>query len=198
MANIGWAPDYIELEDLKAFLRIPDDDQEDDVQLALAITAASRSIDHCCNRQFGLTEMESRFYSPYYDSRARTYIVTIDDCFAVSGITVNPDDEITDYSLKPSNAAAKGLPYTYLVLDTAPPTMDADSIEIEGEWGWEEIPSAVQNACLLQASAFFSRRESVMGIEGSSEFGTPFRVSRYVEPHVDLMLRDFKLAWAGV
>lgn len=59
-----WKPDYCTSAELKAYVRIPDTDTEDDAQVALAVTAASRAIDRATNRQFGTTTTAvDRFYT---------------------------------------------------------------------------------------------------------------------------------------
>jgi hypothetical protein len=59
---MAWAPDYITAEQLAAYLRITDDD--DDVELAIAVGAASRAIDNHTNRQFGKVDAaEQRLYT---------------------------------------------------------------------------------------------------------------------------------------
>ncbi|HEX5120359.1 MAG TPA: head-tail connector protein [Pseudonocardiaceae bacterium] len=59
-----WKPDYCTSAELKAYVRIADDDTEDDAQVALAVTAASRAVDRATGRQFGTTTTAvDRFYT---------------------------------------------------------------------------------------------------------------------------------------
>lgn len=59
-----WKPDYATSDELKAYARIPLGDTEDDAQVALAVTAASRAIDRATGRQFGaVASAQDRFYT---------------------------------------------------------------------------------------------------------------------------------------
>lgn len=134
----GWKPDYITSAQLKAALRITD--TVDDNEIAIAITAASRAIDHHTGRQFGqLSAPAVRYYTPQIEeirpSRLRwqtaggywhRYYVAIDDLMTTSGLVVKTDpngDGIfdttlvldTDFRMAPYNAAADIVPWTKLV-----------------------------------------------------------------------------------
>jgi hypothetical protein len=60
---VTWAPDYATSAELKDYVRIAEDDTQDDVQVALAVTAASRAVDRSTGRQFGSVTAEDRFYT---------------------------------------------------------------------------------------------------------------------------------------
>lgn len=62
--------------------------------------------------------------------------------------------------------------------------------------GEGSTPSAIVNACLLQASRFWSRRSSPFGVAGSPEFGNELRLLNRLDPDVEVMLGPY--AWHGV
>lgn len=139
-----WGGDYVSSADLKAFLRITDTD--DDAQIALAVTAASRAADRFANRQFGLVAApEARTYTARWSRSRCRYVVDIDDLMTVVGLVVETNGEtVTDYTLQPSNAAQIGDPWTMLVFgDGVTVDLTRDGVEPTGRWGWTTVPTPV-------------------------------------------------------
>lgn len=203
-----WAPDYTSVAALKAYVRIPILDTQDDVQLALAVTAASRAVDNATNRQFGLVAApEARYYTADYDSCERRYTVEIDDLMVVTGASISADGSgdgvydipVSTYSLKPVNAASKGKPYTQLWIgtDVSIPYRGADGVQVTARWGWTDVPDTVEQATLIQASRFFTRREAPFGIAGSPDSGSEMRLLARVDPDVQLMLQSYYRWWGA-
>jgi uncharacterized phiE125 gp8 family phage protein len=200
---MAWAPDYATLSEFKAYLRITDTD--DDAQLALAITTASRAVDGFCHRQFGqVDEAEERSYTAYWDRRARVWVVVFDDLQDITGLTVTVEaGDVDDYTLEPVNAAQKGRPFTQLRVNTdstAKPTTERHGVTIDGVWGWDAVPVPVEQATLLQASRFHARRFSPYGVAGSPEQGSEMRLLAKLDPDVELALARSKMIrwWAAV
>jgi uncharacterized phiE125 gp8 family phage protein len=204
---MAWAPDYVTSAELKAYLRISDTD--DDTQIALAIAAASRAVDTSAGRQFGVVSpAEQRFYTARWDRRSRRWIVDVDDLMSTTGfaaITVDVDGDtvgsIDDYVLEPRNAAAKGRPWTAMLVrpdSTYKPTGARDEVAVTALWGWSAVPSAVKQATLLQASRFFARRQSPYGIAGSPDDGSEMRLLARVDPDVAVILSPYRRWWAAV
>lgn len=203
---MAWQPDYAEVSDLKAFVRIAD--TSDDAQLALAITTASRAIDLHTQRQFGLVATpEARYYTPRWDRDLRRWTVTIDDLMTVTGIAVAADlddsggytEEIDAYALKPVNAQPKGRPWTSLVVlptSTVLPCSDQDSVEVTARFGWTAVPTPVKEACLLQASRLYKRRGAPFGVAGSPDSGSEIRLLAKVDPDVAVSLSPY-IRWWG-
>lgn len=190
----GWEPDYASVSELKAYLRI--DDNDDDVQLALAVTAASRAVDRHCGRQFGqVTAAEARRYTAVWDRRWCRWLVDADDLGDDTGLTVAVDaGSITGYELEPANAAGKGRPWTRIVVDadsTVQPTSTRHGVTVTGLWGWSSVPDPVKQATLLQASRLFNRRDSPYGIAGSPTEGSELRLLAKVDPDVAVVLRPY-------
>lgn len=201
-----WAPDYVTVSDLAAYLRISDN--QDDVQLALAVTAASRAVDNAANRQFGLVAApEARYYTAEYSACDQRYVVKIDDVMIVTGASISVDtsgdgvydNPVSTFSFKPANAASRGKPYTELWLgsDVSLPVRAIDGVEVTARWGWSSVPTTVEQATLVQASRFFTRRDAPFGIAGSPESGSEMRLLARADPDVELMLRPYYRWWGA-
>lgn len=205
---MGWAPNYTTPDALADYVRIGD--AADDVQLALAIAAASRAIDRLCGRQFGkLSAAAPRYYGARWDVRRGLWRVPIDDLMTATGLVVDYDaaaDEsysspITAYTLGPRNAAADGRPWVDLTVkatSAAQPAGLVGEVRITALWGWTAIPEAIEQACLLQASRLFARRNSPYGIAGSADQGSELRLLAKVDPDVQVALRPYRRVWGAV
>jgi hypothetical protein len=110
---MAWAPDYVSLPELKAHVGL--DDVLDDIQLSVAISAASRAIDHQTNRQFGkVAAAEQRIYRARPDYEQGRWTVDVDDYQTTSGLVVEVVDAgtVATFVKEPVNAAQKGRPWT--------------------------------------------------------------------------------------
>src|SRR5687767_4387975 len=109
---MAWAPSYATVDELASYLRI--DDEVDNVELGLALTAASRAIDEHTNRQFGLIDTPTeRFYAARPDYESGRWVVDVDDYQTATGLAVEVDgDVVATFSKEPVNAAADGRPWT--------------------------------------------------------------------------------------
>lgn len=200
---MAWAPDYITSAELKAYTRI--NSSADDAEVAQAVSAASRAVDRATGRQFGQVAVaEERFYTPEWDRRRCRWFVRIDDLATVTNLVVEVDGTaVTDYTLEPRNAVAKGLVWTELVLGTAvtgvPSGSSAvDSAAITALWGWASVPVAVKYATKVQADRFLSRRDSPYGVAGSPADGSELRLLAAVDPDVRVSLSRYCRMWGAV
>lgn len=192
---MAWAPDYVTSADLKAYLKISD--TVDDAQIALAIAAASRAVDRCTNRQFGLVAApEQRAYTARWHRGRRKYVVAVDDLMSVTGLLITVDVPPTTYTLKPSNADAVGRPWTEIVLDGG--SCVEDAVKVTARWGWTTVPVAVQQATLLQASRLFKRKDAPFGVAGSPDLGSELRLLAKVDPDVAVVLGPYTRWWGAV
>lgn len=193
-----WAPDYVTAAELKAYLRISD--TEDDAQIALAVTTASRSVDKTCARQFGqLAAATAWLYTLAYDRHRGVWFAPIDDVATQTGMIIAlSGTAVTDYRLEPVQAVAKGRVWTDLVLgSTVTGTGDEYALSVTATFGWPAVPAAVQQATLLQASRVFARRESPYGIAGSPDAGSEMRLLASVDPDVRVALDPYlRRVWA--
>jgi hypothetical protein len=197
---MAWAPDYCTAADLKEFVHIGD--TVDDSEVALAVTAASRAIDNHTSRQFGVTAAaEERFYTARFDRGRLRWMIEIDDLMTATGLEVTVDGaEITDFTLAPRNHAAKGKPWTHLIVgaaSTVVPNCDEDGVSVTATFGWTAIPAAVTEACLLQGSRFLKRREAPFGVAGSPERGSELRLLAKVDPDVAVALSGYVRWWGA-
>lgn len=201
---MSWAPDYATLQELKDFVRIIDLD--DDVQLSLAITAASRAVDRATGRQFGLVAApEARYFTAFYNAVECLWSVDVDDVMIVTGFEVASDNggddsfstSLTSYTLLPRNAVVKGRPYTRLRFTSGTPTDQPDATRVTARWGWSAVPDTIKQATLLQASRFFARRNSPFGVAGSPDQGTELRLLAKVDPDVQVMLSSYVRWWGA-
>jgi hypothetical protein len=192
---MAWAPDYATSAELKAYTRIAD--SVDDTQVALALTASSRAIDRATGRQFGVVSpAEERVYTPFYDRHRRRWLVAIDDLATTTSLVVEVDGTaVTAYTLEPRNAVLKGKVWETLVFDTDSPTLPTGvefEVAITALWGWSSVPSAVKQACLLQA-----RRDSPFGVAGSPDLGNELRLLAKLDPDVSVSLSAYIRWWAA-
>lgn len=207
---MAFAPDYCTVAELKTHLRITDTD--DDTPLAISVTAASRAVDHACNRQFGQDSSAVARYYTYDGGCLDTgadyrQILEIDDLMTTASLVVKVDTdddgtfeetltEVTDFRLYPWNAAANGRPWTHIVLpanDSFP--LEARAVEVTAKWGWTAVPAIVKNATLIQAARFFQRRNSPYGVAGSPDLGNELRLLARLDPDVAIMLSTVIRPW---
>lgn len=202
-----WAPDYIQVSDLKSYLRIDPADTQDDAQLAIAITAASRAIDNTTHRQFGqVAAAEPRQYTARLDqSRAAVaasgaavwgrWVVDTDDFQDAAGLTVTtPDGTVDLFTKQPVNAAAVAKPWTRIVIDPAAAVLPKgieSEITVTAKFGWSTVPVTIKQACLLQAARLFKRQDAPFGVAGSPQEGSEMRLLARIDPDVAVTLRPY-------
>lgn len=193
---MAWKPDYVELADFSAFLRVTD--QVDDDMLAVAITSAARAIDDRCNRQFGVVDaVEERLYTAQPDYDIGRWVIVVDDLQTADDLVILVDgEELTDYQMSPPNAVADGKAWTRIVVgkdSTVVPTGEYLEVAATGLWGWSlGIPTAVSGANYLQASRWISRRDSPFGVAGSPAEGSELRLQARLDPDVLVSLAGYR------
>lgn len=204
---MAWKPDYVTDTQLKSFVRV--EDTEDDAEIAFAITAASRAIDRATNRQFGQAAAAvERFYTAEWDCDRGRWVVEIDDLMTDTGLLIDydvDDDEtysasIDDYRLQPVNAAADSRPWTRVVVhpnSTNKPSARENAVRVTAQFGWTSVPTAIEQACLLQASRFLARREAPFGVAGSPDVGSETRLLAKLDPDVEVAVGPYRRWWAA-
>lgn len=210
---MAWAPAYASASELASLVRIGD--TADDAQLALAIETASRAIDHATGRQFGqVAAPEVRYYTARWDRRAYRWTVEVDDLMTTTGLAMAVDIldrgdypyavDVSYVRERPSNAVAKGMPWTELTIVPTSPVQFSevrDAIRVTARWGWTAVPVAVKEATLLQASRLLSRRDSPFGVAGSPDAGgeaRPVRLLPRVDPDVAVAVARYRRWWGAV
>jgi hypothetical protein len=189
---------YATLNQVKAALRITD--AVDDSLLEMAVESASRAIDGHAMRSFYSSGTVTRLYA------ADDWEVVYIDDLAGTAITLqtDPDDDgtwaitwkPTDYQLEPLNGVSDGLqiPYTRIraVGDYAFPTLsDQALVKLTGVFGWSSVPSAITQACVIQASRIFKRLDSPLGVAGFGELGA-IQVTRDLDPDVAQLVSPYR------
>lgn len=199
---------YAELSDLKGRLGITD--TTDDSIIENVIEAASRAIDRHCHRRFyGVSETR------YYTAEHGDALYLPDDLISVTTLKTDEDGDrtyevtwaTTDYDLLPYNAATDGIPYGWL--ETTPdgsysfPANIKRGVEIAGVFGYvaasTAAPDDVREACLLQATRLFKRKDTPFGLAGSPELGQGRMTTiPKLDPDVQVFLAPYRriTAWA--
>lgn len=189
-----WRPDYVTLSEIKTYLGIPTTDTQDDVELALWITSASRAVDQLCKRQFGNTTAVSRTYRgrAVYNPDLGLWVLEIDDVQDPTGLTINAVAYASSGAvLLPDNAPADGVPYTQLGFTTEPTCSTAGApatTVVSAPFGWLTVPKQVPAAVRLQCNRWNFRKRSPAGVAGSPEAGSEVRLLSRLDPDVQTSL----------
>lgn len=176
---------YVDKEDLKGMIGLSGTSQDDN--LDNAINASSRLIDQMTGRHFYKSEsVQVKYFNtdnPYYldtpDIAHTTGLIvqldTTDDGTYDTTLTLD-----TDFYLKPLNVVDMegdyDLPFSTLVIldKRSSERFDPDivkNVKITAIWGFNRIPDAIKQACLLQSSRLWKRKDSPFSTYGSSEVG---------------------------
>jgi hypothetical protein len=186
---------YATLADVKRNLSITD--SVDDALLELCITSASRAIDNMTERTFFQTEEtrvfvpDDSFFCPIDDLYTLTTLKTADDADQEFDITWG----VKDKQLEPLNGTINGTewPYTGIraVGDYLFPTVGSEAtVQVTGVFGWPSVPTAIEQATILQAARYFKRSDSPMGVAGFDAMGV-VRLSN-VDPDIYTLLEPYK------
>ncbi|WP_411132706.1 phage gp6-like head-tail connector protein [Streptomyces sp. 030-HV] len=197
------ATEYATRVELKAQLGIEADDTSRDTLLDKALKSASRGIDRATGRRFWLDDVAT----------TRTYrlpgrivreadgdVLLVDDIGAAAGLVVETGSgssfaAFTGYETSPDNAIADGFPVTGLLRVNGSWGTSTTRVRITAQFGWPAVPDDVSEACLIQASRLFKRKDSPEGVMGSSEWGV-VRLSRR-DPDVWNLLEPYVLPGFG-
>lgn len=167
-----------------------------------AVETASRQIDAFCARRFYPAADEARVFDV-----AVTGDVTIDDATEVTAVATDDNRDGTfetawsasDWqAIAPRTYGAEQWPYRRIraVGSRSWPAPRCGGrvglVEVTADWGWDTVPDAVHQACLVQASRLLKRRDSPEGVAGFGEFGV-VRVTR-VDADVEALLMPYRAA----
>jgi hypothetical protein len=189
---------YIGLNELKAALGVSVSDTTDDAALSLAIDAACEVVNNYCGRRFDLVSA-TRYYNVtdagWLDVPDLVSITTLKTDEGYDG-TFERTWATTDYHLTPYGALDMGSTYTRIIR-----SLDGDyffpvgtrSVEIAGTFGYEEVPAAVRQATLIQATRLFKRKDAPFGVIGSAEMGQ-LQVVPALDPDIKLLLAGYRTA----
>lgn len=189
---------YVELERVKSSIELTGTQFADD-DLENLIVTASRVIDDMTGRRFWLDEddQQQHIYSPNGLTTIR-----IDDLASFTGLFtaadgINYDDEWelgTDFVFEPRSAAVDGRPYELLrrlpYANFYFPRFDG-SILLVGQFGWQTVPQAIQDATALMAVKLTKRlREAPFGISQIGPDGAVVRAAAR-DPELMAMLHPY-------
>lgn len=187
--------DYATAAELKSALGITDTD--DDSDIAVVLTAASRALDDFCGRFF------------FQDSTAREYVAEhsdvlyTDDLVSVTTVSIDNDDDdvaelalaAADWHLEPLNAAANSKPFTRIAttLGGTRAFNRARRVKVEGTFGWPAVPDGIKQATIHQATMLLkSSKEGTLGVAPVAGFdGAGMRISGRLHPSAEFLARPF-------
>lgn len=171
---------YVTLLALKD--RLGDVGNDDDDVLQGALDAASRGIEKFCGRQFNNADAATaRVYRP--DTSCR---VDVDDFHTTVGLIVETDEGDSgvfgstwtsgQYELSPLNGIVDGetgWPYSKVraVSSRYFPCGRRATVRVTANWGWDEVPAAVKESCLVAAVEIFKLKDAPFGVGGYTDFG---------------------------
>jgi hypothetical protein len=171
-----------------------------DAMIEKTINAVSRKIDNHCGRHF-YQVTETRYFTP---ERGRSGIISIDDVYTTSGFLLYTDDgqdgtyentwATTDYSLLPTNATTKSLPYTSIEVKTLGAyrfPYGRASVKVTASFGWSAIPDPVQVACLMHSNRIVKRFLTPLGESATSALGTMKLSIPSFDPDILNLLEDY-------
>ncbi len=171
---------YATLADLKIYLGMQEDDRYD-TSLSQALESVSEEIEQYCNRQFNKVTVASTRIFEVDNFRQ----VTIDDFWTVTDLVIELDPgtgayttvSSTAYELQPLNGVVSGQPgwpYNKILPSRSGPMALARGarLRVTAQWGWNAIPAAVKQACLIMAGATFQIKDAPFGVAGSDQWGS--------------------------
>lgn len=173
---------YIDLAEIKDYLKIPASKQEQDESLEDALASSTHEIEQFCARQFNReAAATSRLFAPDYG-----YYLNVDDFYTADDLVVEVDTAgdgsfstvipETDYELDPANGVLNGRPgwpfyRIRLLVGGFPCNRRQYSVRVTAHWGWAEVPPPVKQACKIMAAETWKLKDAPFGVLGLDEFG---------------------------
>lgn len=189
---------YATLAQTKSALRITDN--VDDGLLEQAIESASRRIDGYCGRWFYKTAQTAILIYPFdYYNLPTQDIANTSVTVAVSTQGNGVYDQVwtqgVDYQLEPLNASLNSKPYNRITAiggKTFPIQLQPETpyIQVTAQWGWQNVPIDVTQACVLLAIRQFARLNAALGIVGFNDMAIQVKA---VDPDVRDLLNQYRL-----
>lgn len=176
---------YCTIEALKSRVGLAATDVADDLELRLAVESVSREIDDWCRQRFDRVEATRTFAAD------GLYDVTVGALVSVTALKTDVAGDGTfeatwdagDYQLRPTDVAhhAETRPYTAIraigtrLFPCHTGIGRDDRVQIEGVFGWPQVPAAVRQAALILAHDAFKSKDAPFGVAGFGDFG-PIRI----------------------
>lgn len=195
---------YASLDELKDHVGIAD--AAADGLLQIALDAAVEAIDTFTKRHFRTVDTDddaAKTTRVFTAKSARLAIIAdaaeVDSVEDRTSPTASYETvDAADYEVEPVDAAADDRPFTRIKRITGWWPDGSNGVRVTAWFGWPATPAKIKEATLLQASRFYRRRESALGISQvpSLEGGTGMRVLPKLDADVELMIRSYRrLAW---
>lgn len=175
------ATEYATRDELKTQMGIEADDDTRDTLLDKALKSASRGIDRATGRRFWLDDTVTARTYRLHDRvacEADGDVLLVDDIGDTTGMTVESASTgggaftaITRYEMTPDNALIDGYAVTGLLRPNSIWGTPFTRIRVTAKFGWPTVPDDIAEACLIQASRLYKRKDSPEGIIGSAEWG---------------------------
>lgn len=189
---------YAELADLKAWMSGGTDiDTADDTLLQAVLDAVTRWIDRKCGRHFTFEDNVTKYFYPSADGR-----ISVPDLISITTLHADTSGDrsyatalaSTDYELLPYMDEA-GIPSVRFQEVRVWPTSShqlASSrlVRIVGDFGYAAVPGDIKQACLIQATRVWKRREMPTGTVSIPDIGTVERIPR-ADPDVEALLAPY-------
>lgn len=156
---------YATVDELKAYMGITDD--ADDDLIASALASVSQEIEDMCGRQFNTDTGSTRVFTPVGRG-----LVLVDDFYTATDLVVVVDGTTwtdTDYVLYPLNGLRNGRPwpYGYLIPTRRALPCGWPSVSITpAGWGWSEVPAPVHESSKIATSETFALKDARFGVAG--------------------------------
>ena len=175
------ANEYATRDELKAQLGIEVADTRRDALLDKALTAASSAINGTTGRRFWLDDTPTARVYRLHQRVVREEdgdVLLVDDIGSTTGMVVESASAnggtytaVTGYETTPDNALADGHAITGLLRPISIWGTVYTRIRVTAKFGWPAVPDDIAQACLIQATRLYKRKDSPEGIIGSAEWG---------------------------
>lgn len=194
---------YASLSEIKSAIKIPSADTVDDAMLEIAIESASRAIDTYTGRNFYSSGTATRYYAP-----TDNFVCETDDISSLVHIKTMDSTDLftitwaaTDYQLEPLNGIVDGVPTPYTRIRAIgdylfEPLNGQATVEVRAVFGYTSVPIQIKQACLIQATRFFKRADSPLGVAGFGDIGV-VRLSSRLDPDVAQLIDGYRKVRVG-
>jgi hypothetical protein len=185
-------------------LNISTSDSVSDTTLEGVITAVSRAIDLHCSRYFyKSTAHEVRYFTAREERRIFVGdVVSVTTLYTdnLSGDRTYPYTwSSTDFDLFPyySTTVSEVAPYQWI--DVSPrgqyafPSFLAKGVKLDAVFGWNAVPAAITEACLLWSERWFKRYKTPLGISAFNAMGEQLVKVPPPDPDVIQMLNNYRM-----
>lgn len=189
------------VDDVKQTLGI--EDTVDDLEINVAVEAATAMIEQYCGRQFSQDAVASaRVYVA-----TNSYLVQVDDISTTSGLILETDPgadgtfdqtwTAADYQLEPLNGIINGQTWPYHTIRAIrslyfPQDYGQALIRVTARWGWASVPTAVKQAAIIQTITVFKSPDAPFGATPFQDTGI-LRLRSALHPTAAALLTNYRL-----